>query len=282
MLNYYPLFFVFLWSTGFIGAKYGLPYAEPLTFLLLRYCAVIVLMSVFATLAKAKWETKPSKMFHLAVAGSLIHGCYLGGVFVAISLGLSAGVVSLIVGMQPLLTALLAPIVVGERMRPVQWVGLLLGLVGVTLVLSQRIHSGFGLHGLYWALGALLGITVGTLYQKKHCAHFDWRTGAVMQFIGAFAVTLPVALLIEHFHVQWTGHFVFALSWLVLVLSLGAVTLLNTLIRSGTAVNVASLFYLVPPATALIAWLMFNESFTLIQTLGLVVAVTGVALARRQ
>lgn len=282
MLNYYPLFFVFLWSTGFIGAKYGLPYAEPLTFLLLRYCAVIVLMSVFATLAKAKWETKPSKMFHLAVAGSLIHGCYLGGVFVAISLGLSAGVVSLIVGMQPLLTALLAPLVVGERMRPLQWVGLLLGLVGVTLVLSQRIHSGFGLHGLYWALGALLGITVGTLYQKKHCAHFDWRTGAVMQFIGAFAVTLPVALLIEHFHVQWTGHFVFALSWLVLVLSLGAVTLLNTLIRSGTAVNVASLFYLVPPATALIAWLMFNESFTLIQTLGLVVAVTGVALARRQ
>lgn len=282
MLNYYPLFFVFLWSTGFIGAKYGLPYAEPLTFLLLRYCAVIVLMSAFATLAKAKWETKPSKIFHLAVAGSLIHGCYLGGVFVAISLGLSAGVVSLIVGMQPLLTALLAPLVVGERMRPIQWVGLLLGLVGVTLVLSQRIHSGFGLHGLYWALGALLGITVGTLYQKKHCAHFDWRTGAVMQFIGAAAVTFPVALLIEHFHVEWTGHFVFALSWLVLVLSLGAVTLLNTLIRSGTAVNVASLFYLVPPATALIAWLMFNESFTLIQTLGLVVAVTGVALARRQ
>ncbi|GLR25696.1 DMT family transporter [Limnobacter litoralis] len=281
MLNYYPLLFVFLWSTGFIGAKYGLPYAEPLTFLLLRYCAVIVLMSAFALLAKAKWETKPSQMFHLAVAGSLIHGCYLGGVFVAISLGLPAGVVSLIVGMQPLLTALLAPIVVGERMRPIQWLGLLLGLVGVALVLSQRIHSGFALHGLYWALGALLGITVGTLYQKRHCAHFDWRTGAVMQFIGAAVVTFPVALLIEHFHVQWTGHFLFALSWLVLVLSLGAVTLLNTLIRSGTAVNVASLFYLVPPATALIAWLMFHESFTLVQTLGLAVAVTGVAIARR-
>lgn len=282
MVNYFPALFVFLWSTGFIGAKYGLPYAEPLTFLLWRYAAVIVLMGLIAWRSKASWETSPRKLFHLAVAGMLIHGTYLGGVFEAIAQGLPAGVVSLVVSMQPLITAILAPLLLGERVLKLQWLGIVLGLLGIGLVLSGRIQMGFGLDGLGWAVTALLGITLGALYQKRHCSNFDWRTGSVVQFIGATALTLPLALLTEHFQVEWTGHFVFALSWQVLVLSVGAVTLLNLLIRSGTAVNVASLFYLVPPATALIAWLMFDETFTLLQSLGLAIAVAGVVLARRQ
>jgi drug/metabolite transporter (DMT)-like permease len=282
MVNYFPALFVFLWSTGFIGAKYGLPYAEPLTFLLWRYAAVVLLMGLIAWWSGARWERNPRKLLHLAAAGMLIHGTYLGGVFEAISLGLPAGVVSLIVSMQPVITAILAPVLLGERVLRLQWLGIVLGLLGMGLVLSGRIQMGFGLDGLGWAVAALLGITLGTLYQKRYCANFDWRTGSVVQFVGATVLTLPLALLTEHFQVDWTGHFVFALSWQVLVLSVGAVSLLNLLIRSGTAVNVASLFYLVPPATALIAWLMFDETFTLIQSVGLAVAVTGVVLARRR
>lgn len=282
MVNYFPALFVFLWSTGFIGAKYGLPYAEPLTFLLWRYAAVMVLMTLIARISGATWETNPRKLMHLGVAGMLIHGTYLGGVFIAIHDGLPAGVVSLIVGMQPVITAVLAPFVLGERVRPMQWLGIVLGMLGITLVLSGRIQMGFGLDGLGWAVLALLGITSGAIYQKRYCASFDWRTGSVVQFIGASVLTLPVALLMEQFKVEWTGHFVFALGWQVLVLSLGAVTLLNLLIRKGTAVNVASLFYLVPPTTAVIAWLMFDETFTLVQSLGLVLAMAGVVLARRQ
>lgn len=282
MVNYFPALFVFLWSTGFIGAKYGLPYAEPLTFLLWRYGAVMVLMTLIAQISGATWETNPRKLLHLGVAGMLIHGTYLGGVFIAIHDGLPAGVVSLIVGMQPVITASLAPFVLGERVRPLQWMGIVLGLLGISLVLSGRIQMGFGLEGLAWAVLALLGITSGAMYQKRYCASFDWRTGSVVQFIGASVLTLPLAFLMEQFKVEWTGHFVFALGWQVLVLSLGAVTLLNLLIRKGTAVNVASLFYLVPPTTAVIAWLMFDETFTLLQSLGLLVAMAGVVLARRQ
>lgn len=282
MVNYFPALFVFLWSTGFIGAKYGLPYAEPLTFLLWRYAAVIVLMALMAQSTDAKWESNPRKLLHLGVAGMLIHGTYLGGVFIAIHQGLPAGVVSLIVGMQPVITAIIAPFLLGEQVRPLQWLGIVLGLIGISLVLSARIQMGFGLQGLAWAVLALLGITLGAIYQKRYCATFDWRTGSVVQFIGASALTLPIALLTEQFKVDWTEHFVFALAWQVLVLSLGAVTLLNLLIRKGTAVNVASLFYLVPPATALIAWLMFGETFTFVQSFGLAVAMLGVVLARRQ
>lgn len=277
----FPLLFVFLWSTGFIGAKYGLPYAGPLTFLLLRYSALVVLMSLLVLVCRARWPTDARQWLHLGVAGLLIHALYLGGVFVAISQGLPAGVVSLLVGLQPLLTAVFAGVIVGERVTGRQWLGLGLGLTGALLVLSARIEGGFGWVGVVPALLALLGITFGTLYQKRFCPHFDWRSGAAIQFGAAWLVTLPVAWLIEDFRVQWTGEFVFALSWLVLVLSVGAVGLLNHLIRFGSAVNVASLFYLVPPTTAVIAWLLFGEILTRIQLLGLVIAVAGVALVRR-
>ncbi|MEN9903183.1 MAG: hypothetical protein RL651_1847 [Pseudomonadota bacterium] len=281
MARFYPALFVFLWSTGFIGAKYGLPYAQPLSFLLLRYLLVIVLMGGAALVAGAQWPRSVRAWVHLAVAGILMQGIYLGGVFLAIKQGLPAGMVSLLVGLQPLLTALLAIAVLGEAVRSRQWLGLVLGITGTALVLSGRIESGFALTGVVPALCALLGITLGALYQKRFCPHFDWRSGSVIQFSAAALVTLPFALMFEGFHVQLTGEFIFALAWLVLVLSVGAISLLNHLIRHGSAVNVASLFYLVPPVTALIAGAMFDERLSVVSLMGLVVAVTGVALVRK-
>jgi drug/metabolite transporter (DMT)-like permease len=284
MDRFYPALFVFLWSTGFIGAKYGLPYAEPLSFLLIRYALVVTLMTLAAWVTRARWPIDLRVWFHLAVAGGLIHGVYLGGVFIAISQGLPAGIVSLIVGLQPLLTAMLATLVLSEAVYGRQWVGLVLGILGTGLVLAGRMDGQFTLTEfapVVPALGALLGITLGTLYQKRFCPHFDWRTGAVVQFLAAAVLTLPIALTYEGFRVSFTGEFVFALGWLVLVLSLGAISLLNYLIRSGSAVNVASLFYLVPPVTALIAWALFGETLPTMSLIGLFVAVTGVALVRK-
>ena len=282
MQRIYPLLFVFLWSTGFIGAKYGLPYAEPLSFLFVRYLAVISLMTVIALLTRAPWPKAPMQWVHIGVSGLLVHAVYLGGVFIAIKQGLPAGITALVVGMQPLLTALGAGWLLGERVVGRQWLGLALGFVGVALVVSGKFGDTAALGPmLVPALCALLGITVGTLYQKRYCARFDLRTGSVIQFVPTALATLPVILLFDGFHVDWTGDFIFALAWLVLVLSIGAIGLLNLLIRSGSAVNVASLFYLTPLSTALIAFLMFDEKLGWLAVLGMGLAVSGVYLVAR-
>lgn len=281
MTRLYPFLFVFLWSTGFIGAKFGLPHAEPLTFLLIRYAAVIVLMTLVALVMRAPWPRSGKEWFHIGVSGVLVHAVYLGGVFTSISKGFPAGLSSLVVGLQPLLTAFAAGWFLKETVIPRQWLGLVLGLVGVVLVLSGRIQAGFGLEGLGASLVALLGITAGTVYQKRFCPGLDWRTGAVAQFIPAALVTLGVAAFTEQFRVSFTPDFVFALGWLVFVLSLGAISLLNWLIRRGTAVNVASLFYLVPASTSAIAWLLFDERLSAIALLGMVLAIIGVYLSRK-
>ncbi len=282
MQRIYPLLFVFLWSTGFIGAKYGLPYAEPLSFLFVRYLAVISLMTVIALLTRAPWPKAPMQWVHIGVSGLLVHAVYLGGVFIAIKQGLPAGITSLVVGMQPLLTALGAGWLLGERVVGRQWLGLALGFVGVALVVSGKFGDTAALGPmLVPALCALLGITVGTLYQKRYCARFDLRTGSVIQFVPTALATLPLILLFDGFHVDWTGDFIFALAWLVLVLSIGAISLLNLLIRSGSAVNVASLFYLTPLSTALIAFLMFDEKLGWLAVLGMGLAVSGVYLVAR-
>ena len=282
MQRIYPLLFVFLWSTGFIGAKYGLPYAEPLSFLFVRYLAVIALMTAIALLTRAPWPKAPMQWVHIGVSGLLVHAVYLGGVFIAIKQGLPAGITSLVVGMQPLLTALGAGWLLGERVVGRQWLGLALGFVGVALVVSGKFGDTAALGPmLVPALCALLGITVGTLYQKRYCAHFDLRTGSIIQFVPTALATLPVILLFDGFHVDWTGDFIFALAWLVLVLSIGAISLLNLLIRSGSAVNVASLFYLTPLSTALIAFLMFDEKLGWLAVLGMGLAVSGVYLVAR-
>ncbi len=281
MQQFYPFLFVFLWSTGFIGAKFGLPHAEPLSFLLTRYLLVILLMSGIALLTRAPWPEKRSDWLHIGVSGVLVHAIYLGGVFVAIGNGLPAGITALVVGMQPLLTALGAGWLLGERVSGRQWAGLALGFVGVGMVVSGKLGEAALGPMLIPALVALLGITVGTLYQKRFCPRFDLRSGSVIQFVPSALLTGLAVAWFEDYRIEWEPSFVFALGWLVLVLSLGAISLLNLLIRNGSAVNVASLFYLTPPTTALIAWLVFGEQLGVVALLGMLVAVSGVYLVAR-
>jgi drug/metabolite transporter (DMT)-like permease len=279
-----PLLFVLLWSTGFIGARLGLPDAGPLTFLSLRYAIVIVLMGALAWWLRAPWPSSWRVAGHIAVSGLLVHAVYLGGVFTAIAHGLPAGLAALVVGLQPLLTALGARVFLHEQVRPVQWAGLALGVLGVALVVAHKagtVPTAAMLGMLAPVFVALLGITAGTLYQKRFCPSFDLRSGSVLQFFPSLVLTAGVALLTEEQTIRWSGEFVFALAWLVLVLSLGAVNLLNLLIRRGSAVHVASLFYLTPPATALIAWLMFDERLGPTALLGMGLAAVGVWLARQ-
>ena len=279
-----PLLFVVLWSTGFIGAKLGLPDCEPLTLLSLRYCAVLLVMGAVVLATRAPWPASQVQCVHIGVSGLLIHAVYLGGVFTAIRLGLPAGVTALVVGLQPVLTALGAGLFLRERVRAPQWAGLALGLAGVVLVVAHKVAGSGGPAAatlLVPAVIALAGITAGTLYQKRFCPSFDLRTGSVIQFLPCLAVTALAAWRTETMVVHWTPAFMFALAWLVLVLSVGAVSLLNVLIRSGSAVNVASLFYLTPPTTALIAWAMFGETLTGLALAGMGLAVLGVWLARK-
>lgn len=277
-----PAVFVLLWSTGFIGAKFGLPYAEPFTFLLLRMLAVAGLLAVVALVTRAPWPRSWRLAGHIAVAGLLVHAIYLGGVFFAISQKVPAGIASLIVGIQPLLTAALAGWLLGERVSARQWGGLLLGLIGVGMVVSEKITAGSGsVLGLATAVAALIGITLGTLYQKRHCTGMDLRTGATIQYAATAAAFAAVAPLTESMRVQWTGEFVFALTWLTLVLSVGAIFLLFVLIRRGAAARVASLFYLTPPVTAVVAWAMFDERLGVVALAGMAMTVVGVALVNR-
>jgi drug/metabolite transporter (DMT)-like permease len=213
-----------------------------------------------------------------------VHATYLGGVFLAIGAGLPAGITALVVGLQPLLTATLAGRLLGEAVLPRQWFGLLLGFGGVGLVVSNKLASAagsFAFDALWPALAALLGITAGTLYQKKFCPGFDWRTGSVAQFLPSAIVTGAIVFATDAYRVEWARDFILALAWLVLVLSIGAISLLNWLIRHGSAVNVASLFYLTPPTTALLAWLLFGETLAGPALAGMALAVWGVYLARR-
>lgn len=274
-----PGFFVLLWSTGFIVAKFGLPYAPPLTFLLLRFLGVLLILLPCVIALKAPWPV--GKVRHVAVAGLLLQAGYLSGVWCAIKLGMPAGLSALIVGMQPILTAVAAPLI-GESVRPRQWLGLLFGLAGVGLVVYAKINlAGLTLDSVLLCVFALLSITAGTLYQKHHCPRFDLRTGTVIQFSASSVVVLPLAVLFEGLtpdlaSVQWTPSFIGALMWSVLVLSIGAIFLLFALIRRSDATQVTSLLYLTPPTTALMAWLMFGEAFNAIGLAGMVVAVIGV------
>ena len=278
-----PALFVILWSTGFIGSKLGTPYAEPFTFLLLRFIFVIALMLPMAMLVKAVWPRTLRETAHIAAAGALIQGGYLGGCFAAIYHGMPAGVVALVVGVQPVLTAVVAAPILGERVSAVQWLGLVLGLGGVILVVWQKISpQGLDAITIAWSVLALVSITAGTIYQKRYCPAFDLRTGSVIQFAAGFVVLLPLAVAFETMHVTWSGEFIVALAWLVLVLSIGAISLLFTLIKHGEATRVAGLFYLTPLTTALMAYFMFDEKLSALALVGMVIGVIGVALVVRK
>jgi drug/metabolite transporter (DMT)-like permease len=274
-----PALFVLLWSSGFIGAKLGLPYAEPLTFLLLRFVLVVAVMLPVAAATGAPWPRSGAEAGHIAAAGLLVQAGYLSGVFGAIHQGVPAGIVALIAGLQPVLTALAAAPLLGERVSARQWTGLLLGIAGVAMVLSDKMtFEAPRWSGIALALLALASITLGTLYQKRFCPRLDLRSGSVIQFTASGLLLFPLALASESMRVEWTGEFVFALAWLTLVLSCGAISLLFVMIRHGEAARVSSLFYLTPPTTALIAFFIFNERLSFIALGGIAVAVTGVAL----
>jgi drug/metabolite transporter (DMT)-like permease len=274
-----PGVFVYLWSTGFIGAKFGLPYAGPLTFLSLRFAVVIGLLSALIAATGAPWPREPRQIAHIAIAGVLVHATYLGGVFASISQGVDAGVSALIVGVQPVLTALLASPLLGERVTARQWAGHALGMAGVGLVVWRKLGLGEGTpFAMALSVLALLGITAGTLYQKRFCAGMDLRTGSLVQFAASLALIGPLALILEDNAIVWSGEFLFALFWMTVVMSLGAITLLMLLIRRGEASRVASLFFLVPPTTALLAWPLFDERLGPVALLGMALAAAGVAL----
>ncbi|KQT86350.1 peptide ABC transporter ATP-binding protein [Aurantimonas sp. Leaf443] len=282
-MPFFPATFVLLWSTGFIGARYAMPHAEPFTFLSLRYGLALILLLGAVLAARAPWPDRRTAL-HAAIAGALIHGAYLGGVFYAVRHGLSAGIVALIVGLQPVLTGLLAASVLGERVGPRQVAGLALGLLGVALVILPKIGDGgqMSLATLAPAFVAVAAITLGTIWQKRFVTGVDLRTGTALQYLGALAPTALLAYATETMVVDWTGELLFALLWLVLVLSIGAVFLMLVLIERGAVSSLASLMYLVPGVTAVLAYLLFGETLTLLQLAGLAIAGIGVAAATRR
>ena len=282
-LRWAPALFVFLWSTGFIGSRLGTPFAEPLTFLSWRYAVAVALMLAAALLTRAAWPSSPAAAGHAAVAGLLVHGAYLSGVFCAVARGMPLATVALIVGLQPVITAAAAGPLLGERLTGRQWTGMALGFAGVALVVSGRWEGAAADAVAYaWIAFALAGITAGTLYQKRFCGAVPLVTGGVIQYAAAGVATFGAAVATEALRVQWTPQFVFALGWLVLVLSTGAIGLLYTMIRHGEASRVSSLFFLTPPLTAVMAFLLFGERLPAVALAGLAVSAVGVALVTRR
>jgi drug/metabolite transporter (DMT)-like permease len=272
-----PAVFVVLWSSGFNGTKLGLPYAEPMTFLSLRMIAVVGVLALLMIVTRPPWPHRAG-MLHNVVAGLLMQGLYLGGVFVAIYHGLPAGLAALVVALQPVLTSTLANRWLGERVALHQWVGLLLGLAGVFLVVQGKTAGETSVVGWAAIFVALIGITVGTLYQKRFAGGVDWRWGLLIQYGASGLLFAAGAYLFETRVVQWTPEFLFALGWLVFVLSLGAIWLLYFMIRRSAATRVVSLFYLTPPVTALMAWALFDERLGPLALSGMALCVAGVFL----
>ena len=275
-----PAIFVVLWSTGFIATKYVLVGAEPLTFLTIRMMLVVALMAVIAAIARPRWPDRKG-ILHSVVAGILVHGFYLSGTAIAIAHSIPAGLSALIPGLQPILTSTLANRWLGERVTPLQWGGLLLGLAGVVLILHDRTMSGDAGWGWFASGVSLVSITLGTLYQKRFCGGIDWRAGNLVQFIAVAVFFALGAWLFETNTVRWTSEFILAVLWLAVVLSIGSIGLLYWLIRRSAATAVASLFYLVPAVTALMAYLLFDERLDTVAITGMVVCAAAVFLVNK-
>jgi drug/metabolite transporter (DMT)-like permease len=276
-----PAIFVVLWSTGFVATKYVLTGAEPLTYLAIRMAVVVGLMAVIAAIARPKWPDRIG-VAHSIVAGILVHGFYLGGTAIAIAHSIPAGLSALIPGLQPLLTSTLANRWLGERVTPLQWGGLFLGLGGVVLILHGRSMSGEAGWGWLASGVSLVSITLGTLYQRRYCGGIDWRAGNLVQYLAVAAFFAVAAGLFENNQVRWTGEFVLALAWLAVVLSIGSIGLLYWLIRHSAATSVASLFYLVPAVTAVMAYVLFGERLDTVAIAGMVACAAAVFLVNRR
>ena len=273
-----PWVFVLIWSTGFIVARYGMAHAPPLKFLALRYALSMLCFGVWIAFSRPAWPGSRRQALHLCVVGILMQAGYLGGVWSAVKAGMGAGTAALLVGLQPVLTALWASrSAAGVPAR--QWAGVVIGLGGVILVLQPKLGVGeLGPASFGMAMIALLSITAGTLYQKRFAGACDVRTAGLLQQSAALAVTLPLALLLETQAIDFAPALLGAMAWSVLGLTLGGSSLLYLLIQRGAATQVSSLMYLVPPCTALLAWLLFGEIFTPGMALGLALTALGVAL----
>lgn len=280
LLRLAPALFVILWSTGFIASKIAVEYAEPFTVLALRFILVLVVLA--PVVARLPWPTARAAR-DAAIAGALMHTTYIGGVLWALRAGMPAGLVTVVVCLQPVLTALLSGPLLGERIAPRHWAGLAIGLVGVALVLSPRLaatqlEGSWPFVSVLAAVAGLVGITFGTLWQKMHGQAGDLRALAFWQYVGAGATALPLAMAFETMHVAWSIDFALTMAWLVLVLSIGAIGLLLWLIRASAVSRVTSLFYLVPAVTALMAWARFGEWLTVVQFAGMGLVMLAVLL----
>jgi drug/metabolite transporter (DMT)-like permease len=276
-----PAMFVVLWSTGFVATKYALHAAEPLTFLAIRMAVVVGLMVIIATVTRPQWPDRIG-VLHSIVAGLLVHGFYLGGTAVAISLSIPAGLSALMPGLQPILTSTIASRWLGERVTPLQWVGLLVGLVGVALILHDRQLTGQAGWGWLASTVSLVSITLGTLYQRRYCSKIDWRAGNVVQYLAVTALFTAAAFLFEKREVQWTAEFVLAVGWLAVALSIGSIGLLYWLIRHAAATSVASLFYLVPAVTSAMAYVLFGEKLDAIAIAGMAACAVAVFVVNKR
>ncbi len=279
-----PSLFVVLWSTGYISARLGLPYAEAGTFLMMRFALAALFMVALVVASRAPLPTSFREWAHCAVVGALVHGLYLYGGFASIQEGLTPTTIAVVVGMQPVITAVLIAPILGEAVDIRQWGGFFLGTVGVVLVIVANFASigfGSGAPAVFLSLICVLSISVGTLYQKRFCASVDLRSGTMIQLIVAAVMMWGISSWFETGHVEWTGTFVFALLWSVLVLSVGAYTLLWWLVRRKRATNVVSLFFLMPPVTAVFDWLLFDQRVSLITLMGIVIAVAGIVIVIR-
>lgn len=275
-----PALFVLLWSTGFIGTRYVLNHAEPMTYLFVRMVLAGSLMAGIVAIWRPRWPNR-MEMLHSVIAGVLVHAIYLGGTSVAIAHSVPAGLSALIPGLQPILTSTLASRWLGERVTPLQWLGLLLGVAGTIMVLNNRSMSGDIAWGFLASGVSLVSITVGTLYQKRYCSQIDWRSGNLIQFIASAALLAVGAYAFETRAVDWTAEFIAALLWLTVVLSIGSIGLLYWLIRRSAATQFASLFYLVPATTSLMAFILFDERLGLVAIIGMVLCATAVVVVNR-
>lgn len=280
-VKYFPALFVLLWATGFIGAGYAMPYAEPFGFMTVRFFIAAMILGVWALISGSPWPNRRGA-FHAGIAGCLMHGAYLSGLFWAVHHGLPAGMSALVVGLQPLITTLIAGVTLKEKIEGRHWAGLAIGFIGVIMVLWPKFsfHSG-GINALTIGVMflAVFAISLGTVWQKRFVGQIDVKTGTTVQFLAAGVLTGAASLLFETHQVIWSPWLLFAMAWLVLVLSIGAILLLMVLIRDGSVSKVASLFYLMPGTTALMAYFLFGETLNLIQLAGMIITTFGVALA---
>ncbi len=284
LMKMVPFLFVFLWSTGFIAAKYALPFIEPFYLLFIRMALTTIVFMLLCFAFKVKL-LRPIQAGHQMVTGFLVHGAYLGGVFAAIKWGMPAGITAIIVGIQPILTAFLGWSFLGERLQLTQWAGLGIGLVGVIFVLlttGQQEYVNLHWTAMLAAITALLGISFGTLYQKRFGADVNLLAGSFWQYVSVMLLMAIMTWTFEAREVVWDKQLIFALAWLVIGLSVTAILLLMYMIREGETAKVASYFYLVPPVASIEAWLLFDEYLSFMSIIAIFVTVFGVYLVIRK